>query len=256
MTSGFPLLTIIVFLPGGRRRPGRALIPRPRERAWPSRSAWSWRWPKLALRRLSASSTSRPARPASSSSASTRGSASSASRWKVGVDGISLFLVAMTALLFPIAMAGPTVDRQRPGLHGLDAPARGGVHGHVPRHGPLPLLRDVRGHPGARRTSSSPGGADCRRNYAAMKFFIYTFAGSAFLFVGILSLVLLDRPANDGHQTFDLITLTRLASSLPARRSGAHLRRLRRRLRRQDPAGAVPQLAARRLHRGADGRAR
>ena len=28
--------------------------------------------------------------------------------WKVGVDGISLFLVAMTALLFPVAMAGPT----------------------------------------------------------------------------------------------------------------------------------------------------
>ncbi len=29
--------------------------------------------------------------------------------WKVGVDGISLFLVAMTALLFPVAMAGPTL---------------------------------------------------------------------------------------------------------------------------------------------------
>ena len=35
-----------------------------------------------------------------------------------------------------------------------------------------------------------------RRNYAAMKFFIYTFAGSAFLFVGILALVLLTAPAN------------------------------------------------------------
>ena len=29
--------------------------------------------------------------------------------WEVGVDGISLFLVAMTALLFPVAMAGPTL---------------------------------------------------------------------------------------------------------------------------------------------------
>jgi NADH-quinone oxidoreductase subunit M len=27
--------------------------------------------------------------------------------WTVGVDGISLFLVAITALLFPVAMAGP-----------------------------------------------------------------------------------------------------------------------------------------------------
>ena len=54
-----------------------------------------------------------------------------------------------------------------------------------------------------------------RRNYAAMKFFIYTFAGSAFLFVAILSLVLLTAPANHGHETFDLITLARLASGLP-----------------------------------------
>jgi len=54
-----------------------------------------------------------------------------------------------------------------------------------------------------------------RRNYAAMKFFIYTFAGSAFLFVAILSLVVLTAPANKGHETFDLITLGRLASGLP-----------------------------------------
>src|SRR4051794_3784512 len=31
--------------------------------------------------------------------------------WKVGVDGISLFLVALTGLLFPIAMIGPIVHR-------------------------------------------------------------------------------------------------------------------------------------------------
>ena len=37
-----------------------------------------------------------------------------------------------------------------------------------------------------------------RRNYAAMKFFIYTFAGSAFLFVAILALVLLTRPPTAG----------------------------------------------------------
>src|ERR1700679_2161050 len=30
--------------------------------------------------------------------------------WHLGVDGISLFLVAMAALLFPIAMAGPRID--------------------------------------------------------------------------------------------------------------------------------------------------
>lgn len=31
--------------------------------------------------------------------------------WYLGVDGISLFLVAMTALLFPIAMASPPMER-------------------------------------------------------------------------------------------------------------------------------------------------
>ena len=54
-----------------------------------------------------------------------------------------------------------------------------------------------------------------RRNYAAMKFFIFTFAGSAFLFVSIVALVLLTARYDGGHQTFDLITLTRLASGLP-----------------------------------------
>jgi NADH-quinone oxidoreductase subunit M len=48
-----------------------------------------------------------------------------------------------------------------------------------------------------------------------MKFFIYTFAGSAFLFVAILSLVFLTAPANHGHETFDLITLARLTNGLP-----------------------------------------
>jgi NADH-quinone oxidoreductase subunit M len=48
-----------------------------------------------------------------------------------------------------------------------------------------------------------------------MKFFIYTFAGSAFLFVGILALVFLVAPLNGGHETFDLITLARYASKLP-----------------------------------------
>lgn len=54
-----------------------------------------------------------------------------------------------------------------------------------------------------------------RRSYAAMKFFIYTFAGSAFLFVAIIALVLLAAPKNGGHETFSLITLARLTASLP-----------------------------------------
>jgi NADH-quinone oxidoreductase subunit M len=49
-----------------------------------------------------------------------------------------------------------------------------------------------------------------------MKFFIYTFAGSAFLFVGIIALAFLVAPYNGGKETFDLITLARLAGHIPS----------------------------------------
>ena len=69
------------------------------------------------------------------------------------------------------------------------------------------------------------------RVYAAMKFFIYTMAGSAFLFVGILSLVLLT-----GQRAPDL-RLHRTgppgAAADPGR-TAAHLSRPRGGLRRQD----------------------
>jgi NADH-quinone oxidoreductase subunit M len=134
--------------------------------------------------------------------------------WTVGVDGISLFLVAMTALLFPVAMFGPTLTGNARAFMGwmllLEAACMGTFLS-------MDLflffvMFEVTLVPGYFLIA---GWGGFRRNYAAMKFFIYTFAGSAFLFVAILSLVFLTAPANGGHQTFDLITLTRLASSLP-----------------------------------------
>ena len=44
------------------------------------------------------------------------------------------------------------------------------------------------------------------RVYAAVKFFLYTMAGSAFMLVGILALAFLHQSAT-GHLTFDLVTL-------------------------------------------------
>jgi len=134
--------------------------------------------------------------------------------WKVGVDGISLFLVAMTALLFPVAMAGPKITGSARAFMFwmllLEAACMGTFLS-------MDLflffvMFEITLVPGYFIVA---GWGGPRRNYAAMKFFIYTFAGSAFLFVGILSLVLLTARANGGHQTFDLITLTRLASGLP-----------------------------------------
>jgi NADH-quinone oxidoreductase subunit M len=134
--------------------------------------------------------------------------------WTLGVDGISLFLVAMTALLFPVAMFGPRVRANHKAFMGwmllLEAACIGTFLS-------LDLflfflMFEVTLVP-AYFLVAGYGGE--RRNYAAMKFFIYTFAGSAFLFVGILSVVLLTAPANHGQQSFDLITVARYASSLP-----------------------------------------
>jgi len=134
--------------------------------------------------------------------------------WRVGVDGISLFLLAITALLFPVAMAGPTVRTNNRAYMGwmllLEAVCMGTF-----------LSLDVFLFFLLFELSLVPayfliaGWGGPRRNYAAMKFFIYTFAGSAFMFVAMLALVFLTAPLNNGHQTFDLITLTRLAPKLP-----------------------------------------
>lgn len=134
--------------------------------------------------------------------------------WSLGVDGISLFLVGVTALLFPIAMVGPQLRANQGAFMGwmllLEAACMGTFLA-------LDLfvffvMFEITLVPGY-FVIAGWGGA--RRSYAAMKFFIYTFAGSAFLFVAILALVLLAAPLNGGHETFDLITLARIAGRLP-----------------------------------------
>jgi NADH-quinone oxidoreductase subunit M len=136
-------------------------------------------------------------------------------QWSVGVDGISLFLVAMTALLFPVAMLGPKVVGRAKSFVGwmllLEAACMGTFLS-------LDLflffiMFEITLVPGYFLIS---GWGGLRRNYAAMKFFIYTFAGSAFLFVGIISLVFLVAPHNGGQDSFDLITLARYAQDIPA----------------------------------------
>jgi NADH-quinone oxidoreductase subunit M len=134
--------------------------------------------------------------------------------WKLGVDGISLFLIVMTALLFPIAMFGPVLRGDSRSFMGwmllLEAACIGTF-----------LAMDLFVFFVMFEITLVPGyfiiagWGGTKRNYAAMKFFIYTFAGSAFLFVAILALVFLAAPRNGGHQTFDLITLARIAPTLP-----------------------------------------
>jgi NADH:ubiquinone oxidoreductase subunit 4 (subunit M) len=49
--------------------------------------------------------------------------------WSVGVDGISLFLLLMTALLFPLSMLGARARRDPAVVRGLAAPAGGRLPG-------------------------------------------------------------------------------------------------------------------------------
>ncbi|MGH9122512.1 MAG: complex I subunit 4 family protein [Acidimicrobiales bacterium] len=135
-------------------------------------------------------------------------------QWKVGVDGISVFLLAMTSLLCPVARCGPKVASQaRSFLAWMLLLEAACVTAFLALDLFLFFVAFELTLVPAYFLISGWGGA--RRSFAAMKFFIYTFAGSAFLLVGILAVALLVS-AHTGHPvTFDLISLTRAASSLP-----------------------------------------
>ncbi len=128
-------------------------------------------------------------------------------RYIVGVDGISLFMVALTAVLFPLGLLGSASITERVKAFTawmllLEAALMGVFLG-------LDLILffvffEIVLVP---MYFVIVGWGHGRRVYAAMKFFIFTMAGSAFLLVGILSLAFLHQSAT-GHLTFDLRTLT------------------------------------------------
>ncbi len=133
--------------------------------------------------------------------------------WHLGVDGISVFLVAMTALLFPIAMAGPRVGANPRSFMGWMLLLEAACIGTFVAMDLFVffVMFEVTLVPGYFIIA---GWGGLRRRYAAFKFFLYTFAGSAFLLVGILSLSFL-AARHSGHVTFGLIALTKAASRLP-----------------------------------------
>ena len=125
--------------------------------------------------------------------------------WKLGVDGISLLLIGLTGLLFPIALLGPKVARNHKAYIAWMLALEAGCMGSFLALDlflffvffevvlvPMYFLISGWGHEDRER--------------AAMKFFLFTLAGSAFLFVGVLSIGFLHRAAT-GEMTFDLVTL-------------------------------------------------
>ena len=125
--------------------------------------------------------------------------------WHLGVDGISLFLVVLTAVLFPLAIlaADPHHD-EKPYLAWLLLLEAGVMGSFLSLDLFLffvffeivlvPMYFLIGGW-----------GYD-KRIYAATKFFLYTMFGSAFMLVGIIATVFIAR-ANVGHITFDLVEL-------------------------------------------------
>jgi NADH-quinone oxidoreductase subunit M len=132
-------------------------------------------------------------------------------RWLLGVDGISLFMVALTTLLIPIGMlASANLEKPKAFTFWM-----------------LILEMSVIGVFLALDTIVFfvffelvlvpmyfliAGWGHGNRRYAATKFFLYTMTGSAFLFAGVLSVAFLYQHAT-GHLTFDVRTLTAWAST-------------------------------------------
>jgi len=125
--------------------------------------------------------------------------------WKLGVDGISLFLVVLSGILFPIAIAGPKVHHDLKGYIAWMLLLEAGCIGVFLSLDlfvfflfweivlvPMYFLIGGWGYE--------------RRVYATLKFFIYTMLGSALMLVGILALVFLSQKAT-GRLTFDLVSL-------------------------------------------------
>jgi NADH-quinone oxidoreductase subunit M len=128
-------------------------------------------------------------------------------QYKVGVDGISLFMIVLNALLFPIALFASASITERAKsffvwMLALEAALMG-----------VFLALDLVVFFVFFEFVLVPmyflilGWGHGRRNYAALKFFIFTMAGSAFLLVGLLVLAFLHRD-DTGVLTFDLGTLT------------------------------------------------
>ncbi|PZS16534.1 MAG: Fe-S-binding domain-containing protein [Acidimicrobiales bacterium] len=126
--------------------------------------------------------------------------------WNLGVDGISLFLVLLCGILFPVTLAGARVRRDPKAFVAwmllLETACLGSF-----------LSLDLLFFFLFFELSLVPtyfiigGWGFSRRGYAAIKFFLYTFLGSAFLLIGLLAVVFIHQ-RHSGSLTFDLTALS------------------------------------------------
>ena len=125
--------------------------------------------------------------------------------WHLGVDGISLFLVVLTGVLFPLVLVGIDPHHDEKPYMGWMLMLEAGVMGSFLSLDlflfflffeivlvPMYFLIGGWGYE--------------NREYAATKFYLYTFLGSAFMMVALIATAALAR--NDlGYVTFDLVEI-------------------------------------------------
>ena len=215
MTHTVPFLTLLILLPGRRRR--RAGPARPSTSACTGSS--STRWPSIVslvtLVIAVAALVTMKVHDGGFQLVSDHDYTGSSLgvHWYLGVDGISIFLVLLTALLFPLAIV---LGRNRENARAyfawillLEAAVMGSF-----------LSLDLIVFFFMFELTLVPsyfiiaGWGHQRRAYAAIKFFLYTFLGSAFLLVGILALAFIHQ-SQYHYLTFSLGPLmqTHLSSS-------------------------------------------
>jgi len=127
-------------------------------------------------------------------------------QWLLGIDGISLFLVVLTGVLFPIALLAVDPGHDDRAYYAWLLLLEAGVMGVFCALDlvvfflcfevvlvPMYFLIGRWGHG--------------NRAYAATKFFLYTMGGSALMLVGILAVAFLHADATGSSITFDLVAI-------------------------------------------------
>ena len=135
--------------------------------------------------------------------------------WKLGLDGISLFMLALTALLFPLAALAGVPDHNPKAYFAWLLLLEFGCLGVFLALDillfflffevvliPMYFLIGEWGHGRAR--------------HSAVKFFLFTMFGSAFMLVGILAAAFLHSSATGGGLTFDLVEIAETQAIAPS----------------------------------------
>ena len=131
--------------------------------------------------------------------------------WHLGVDGISLLLVVLTGIIFPIAMLGAAPHHDPKPYYAwllvLEAACLGGSPG--PGLVAVSVVFEIVLVP---MYFLIGGWGHGQRVYAALKFFLFTMFGSALMLVGIITLVILSAKTSGNPITFDLVELANTQS--------------------------------------------